>query len=131
MLTVDRPQLRSHVSPVRDPHEPQFVYLVDHLGLSPAPRRLSPHEFRWLRWFDGRRTVHDIQLEAMRQADGEHQPLEPLADLVRCVGCYEGEPEALRRQLSRLFTGPKGPGRPRDLRPDNTLRAALVPHIDY
>ena len=154
MLTADRPQLRPHVSPVRDPGEPEVVYLVDHLGLSPAPRRLSLREFHYLSWFDGRRTLSDIQLEAMRQA-GESLPLEPLADLVRrldedlylesprfrdqahapvrpprCIGCYEGQPEALRRQLSRLFTGPKRP-RTRERRPDNALRAALIPHIDY
>lgn len=156
MLTVDRPQLRPHVEPVRDPREPHFVYLVDQLGLSPAPRRLSLREFRWLGWFDGRRTVRDIHHEAMRQTDGELLPLQPLADLVRrldedlyldsprfrqlaaapvrpprCLGCYEEEPAALRRQLSRLFTGPRGPGMPRDRRPDNALRAALVPHMDY
>jgi len=41
MLTADRPQLRPHVAPVRDPREPQFVYLVDHLGL--AQSTVSKH----------------------------------------------------------------------------------------
>jgi AmmeMemoRadiSam system protein B len=156
MLTADRPQLRPHVAPVRDPREPQFVYLVDQLGLSPAPRRLSLGEFHLLRWFDGSRTVRDIHQEAARQSGGDPLPLEPLTDLVRRldeelylesprfrelasapvrpprhVGCYEGEPDALRRQLRALFTGPRGPGTPRNLKPDGALRAALVPHIDY
>src|SRR5262249_42610683 len=49
----------------------------------------------------------------------------------RCIGCYEGEPTALRRQLERLFTGTKGPGLPGPRQPGRTLRAALIPHIDY
>ncbi len=156
MLTMSRPQLRPHVASVQDPRDPQSGYLVDHLGLSPTPRRLSPTEFHLLRWFDGRRTVRDIHQEVLRQCGDELLPLEPLTELVRRldedlylegprfrelaeapvrpprhVGCYEGEPAALRRQLGQLFTGPRGPGTPRDLRPDNALRAALVPHIDY
>ena len=30
-----------------------------------------------------------------------------------------------------MFTDPKGPGLPRLRQPDGSLRAALVPHIDY
>jgi len=48
-----------------------------------------------------------------------------------CIGCYEGDAAALRRQLAGLFTGPGGPGLPGDSRQDGKLRAALVPHIDY
>src|SRR5262249_28364110 len=48
-----------------------------------------------------------------------------------CIGCYEEHPDALRRQLANLFQGPGGPGFPRDVRPDGSLRAALVPHMDY
>jgi AmmeMemoRadiSam system protein B len=48
-----------------------------------------------------------------------------------CIGCYEAEPEALRRQLTGLFTRPGGPGLPRNVAPDGRLRAALIPHIDY
>lgn len=48
-----------------------------------------------------------------------------------CLGCYEPEPGALRRQLQRLFMGRGGPGLPRDVQPDGKLRAALIPHIDY
>src|SRR5207237_7536083 len=36
-----------------------------------------------------------------------------------------------RRHLARPFPGPDGPGRPRARKPDGTLRAALVPHMDY
>jgi AmmeMemoRadiSam system protein B len=48
-----------------------------------------------------------------------------------CVGAYEGDPDALRQQLRQQFSGPKGPGLPREKRPDGRLRAALLPHIDY
>jgi AmmeMemoRadiSam system protein B len=51
--------------------------------------------------------------------------------LPRCVGCYEGDPDLLRRQLPGLFTAPGGPGMPRPCRADGNLRAVLVPHIDY
>jgi AmmeMemoRadiSam system protein B len=48
-----------------------------------------------------------------------------------CIGAYEGEPEALRRQLAGLFSGPRGPGLPvLNGPPDGRLRGALIPHID-
>jgi hypothetical protein len=59
---------------------------------------------------------------------------ERLASPVRepsCIGCYEGDPDRLRRQLHHLFTGPGGPGLPAPRKPDGQLRAALLPHIDY
>ena len=49
----------------------------------------------------------------------------------RCLGTYEPEADALRRQLGRLFTQPGGAGVPRRMKPDGSLRAALIPHIDY
>jgi AmmeMemoRadiSam system protein B len=49
----------------------------------------------------------------------------------RCIGCYSGDPNQLRSDLHRLFTGPRGAGLPRNVKPDGELRAALVPHIDY
>jgi AmmeMemoRadiSam system protein B len=57
-----------------------------------------------------------------------------LAELIRepsCIGCYEGEPAALRKQVKGLFTHRQGPGLPRAQKPDGQLRAALLPHIDY
>jgi AmmeMemoRadiSam system protein B len=56
-----------------------------------------------------------------------NQPVRP----PRCIGCYEGEPALLRRQLERFFTCRAGPGLPRSTTADGTLRAALLPHIDY
>jgi len=117
---------------------------------------LTVQEFRWLRLFDGCRNLRDIQSEAMRQAGGRLLPLDAFASLAgrlndalfldgppyravvddpvrppRCIGCYEGQPRALRQQLQRQFLGRKGPGLPKPTKPDGRLRAALIPHIDY
>jgi AmmeMemoRadiSam system protein B len=153
MHTLERPSLRPYVVPQLDN---DAVYLVDQLGLNPRAERLSVREFFWMRLFDGQRTLREIQAEAVRQAGGEILPLELFTRLAgrledallldgprfrevahqavrepRCIGCYEGEPAALRRQLDWLFTGPKGPGKPRLLDRVGSLRAALIPHIDY
>src|SRR5205085_2206809 len=114
----------------------------------------------WVQMFDGQQTLRDVQAEAMRQAGGALLPIDVLRGLVErldaarfldsprfralfddpvrepsCIGCYEAEPDALRRQLESLFTGAKGPGLPDQaprLQPGGLrLRAALVPHIDY
>jgi AmmeMemoRadiSam system protein B len=154
--TLERPQLRPHVEPVHDYKDPRHVYLIDRLGLTAEPHRLTVREYLWLRLFDGERTLRDIQAEAMRRGGGELIPLATLAALARkleqalfleggefrrlveapvrpprCIGCYEGEPCALKRQLDRLFTGSRGPGSPKNNRPNGQLRAALIPHIDY
>jgi AmmeMemoRadiSam system protein B len=142
--------------PIHDPSDPTHVYLVDQLGLLDDPVRVSRDTFLPLLFFDGSRTLREVQAEVMRLSGGEIIPLETFATLVqrldeeelldgpafravadnpvrepRCIGCYEGEPDLLRRQLERLFTGPRGPGLPRASRPDGRLRAALIPHIDY
>src|SRR5205085_8447171 len=50
----------------------------------------------------------------------------------RHVGsCYAADPAALREQLAGYFTQRGGPGLPRSVRPDGSLRVALIPHIDY
>jgi hypothetical protein len=156
MLHWERPRLRPFLAAARDDSDPRYVFIWDRLNLADGPRRVTVREFTWVQLCDGRRTVRDIQLEAMRQAGGQLLPFElflglveqldealfldsprfraRLADPVRepaCLGCYEAEPEALRRQLARLFTGPTGPGLPGEPRPDGRLRAALLPHIDY
>jgi AmmeMemoRadiSam system protein B len=114
----------------------------------------------WLRLFDGRRTLRDIQAEAMRRHDGQVVPLEVFTRVVQtlddalflegprfrsrlrehtdnpirppaCTGTYGDDPVLLRRRLERLFTGRGGAGRPGPRRPDERFRAALIPHIDY
>jgi AmmeMemoRadiSam system protein B len=156
MHSDHRPRLRQHVQRLHDPGDPHHGYLVDGLRQSPEPLRLPLQEFLWLEWFDGERTLRDIQASAVRQIGGYVIPLERFADLARklddallldgprwqkhvdgdvrepvCVGCYDGNPEALDRQLRDMFTRPSGPGLPRPPQPDGRLRATLVPHIDY
>src|SRR5207245_2989641 len=62
-----------------------------------------------------------------------------------CIGCYAGDPEQLRRQLTGFFSGEGGPGLPAGSRQQaadsngkvsspavaGRLRALLAPHIDY
>jgi AmmeMemoRadiSam system protein B len=156
MPVHERPRLRPYLLPVHDPSDPAHVYLLDQLGLLPGPVPLPRRDAATLHLLDGSRTLRDVQAEVIRRAGGELIPLETFTRLVerleranlldgppfravadspvrepRCVGCYEGEPDALRRQLGRLFTGPRGPGLPRARKPDGRLRAALIPHIDY
>lgn len=161
MQTSERPQLRRYVVPAQNYQDPHHVWLVDQLGLSPRPHRITVQEFHWLRLFDGRRTLQDIQVEAVRLAGGQRLPLDRFETLVRrlddnlfldgqryqnlvsqrvrpprCIGCYEGEPTALRRQLDGFFNGRGGPGKPRmpaslSSERGEELRAVLVPHVDY
>jgi AmmeMemoRadiSam system protein B len=156
MTSVECPRLRSGLAAMPDHGDPRYILLWDQFRISHLPQRLSLLEFGWLQMFDGRRTLRDIQAEAMRQVGGQLLPLEVFSRLVTrlddallldgprlreflaapvrepsCLGCYAPEPDALRRQLERLFTGPGGPGMPRSRPVDNRLRAALIPHIDY
>jgi AmmeMemoRadiSam system protein B len=156
MLASDRPRLRPHLAAAQDRRDARFVYLWDKLGLSEQPQRFTHCEFTWLQLFDGQRTLRDVQLEAMRLAGGEIVSLDAITSLQerldaalflegprfhekcrhsvrapRHVGCYEGEPDALRRQLRGYFTDRRGPGLPEEKTPDGRLRAALLPHIDY
>ncbi len=153
---LERPRLRPGLAAAQDQNDPRFVYVWDRLRLTREPLRLNQLEFAWLQLFDGQRTLRDIQAEATRKLGGLLLPLEwlhalaqrleqclfldgprfrqQLAGPVRepsCIGCYEGEPGALRSQLRQLFTGARGPGLPNEPRPDGRLRAALIPHIDY
>jgi AmmeMemoRadiSam system protein B len=155
MSSPERPQLRPGLAFAPDGRDPGHVLVWDRLRLG-GPQRLTVAEFLWLPLFDGRRTLGDIRDAAAEQAGGGPLPLEWFAALAEklertsfldgprvrarfaepvrppaCVGCYEGEPAALRRQLERFFTGPNGPGLPRPGKAGGRLRAALVPHIDY
>src|SRR5262245_29355243 len=156
MLALDRPQLRPYLAAAQDQRDPNHVHIWDRLGLGKRPVRVTLMEFLALQMFDGRRTLRDIQAEAMTLAGGQLIPLELFTQLIErmdeallldgprfrqmlqapdrepvCIGCYEADSEALRRQLRTLFTGTNGPGLPQEEKPDGKLRAALLPHIDY
>jgi AmmeMemoRadiSam system protein B len=156
MPVSERPQLRPCLAAAEDDQDPRYVYVWDRLRVSPEPQRLTRVEFRWLQLFDGRHTLRDVQAEAMTALGHQFLPIDSLTAFAArmdealfldgpafrervgapvrppsCIGAYEGHPDALRRQLKRLFTGAKGPGLPREGRPDGRLRAALLPHIDY
>jgi AmmeMemoRadiSam system protein B len=155
MPPPDRPRLRPYLALTEIGAAGRFA-VWDQLRLSDAQFQLSESQLDWLRLFDGSRTLRDIQAEAMRQAGGRPLPLEVfqrLAELLdealfldgprfreraaapvrqpACIGVYEGDPEGLRRQLPRLFTGSGGPGLPGEPGQDDRLRAVLIPHIDY
>jgi len=152
----DCPRLRSGLAAVVDKSDPRFVIVWDQLRIATEPQRLSALEFMWLRFFDGKRTLRDIQAEAVRHLNGELISLDFFQALVErldlalfldgprfkerlshpvrepsCVGCYPGDPEGLRSYLRHLFVGLGGSGLPSNIRPDGNLRAALIPHIDY
>jgi AmmeMemoRadiSam system protein B len=150
------PRLRPGLAAAQDSNDARFVFLWDQLRLSKRPQRLTLPEFLWVQMFDGKRSLRDIQAEAMRQLGGEYLPLEWFTALVEkmdqalfldgprfrelldgpirqpsCVGCYESDPDALRRQLASYFAHSRGPGLPANKTPDGKLCAALIPHIDY
>lgn len=151
-MLPERPRLRPYLERVDDPRRPGRVYLVDRLGLA-APIDLSAAEFSWLACLDGAHSLKDLHARALqdepaaiervrqwltRLDDGMflesprfhqvvHDPVRP----PRCIGCYEGDPARLREQLRRLFLQREGAGLPRVGMPDGSLRAALIPHIDY
>lgn len=156
MSTLEYPHMRPYLAIVQDEENPQFFFLCDRLGLGTSPRRLSLQELLWAQMFNGKRTLRDIQAEAMRLANGEILPLQLFATLVEkldealfldgprfrqrladpirepsCLGCYEADPDRLKQQLTCLFTDARGPGLPQKQSPDGRLRAALIPHIDY
>jgi AmmeMemoRadiSam system protein B len=155
-LALPCPRLRPGLAAYPDDRNPRYVILHDQLRLTPSLHRLTIVEFGWVQLFDGRRTLHEIQLIAMQQQGGQVLPLELFVKLIdqlddaflldtpryrerlqspirepSCLGCYEAEPAALRRQLTGLFSGPRGPGLPAAGPPTGRLRAALLPHVDY
>jgi AmmeMemoRadiSam system protein B len=156
MVTAERPQLRPFLDLARDEGDPRYVFLFDRLKLSPVSCRLPAGVLTWLPLLDGKHTLCDIQSAAVRQAGGQLVPVQVFSDLVErldealflegprfrerlagpvrepsCIGCYEGEPDALRRQLRGLFTAARGPGLPHRSAPSRRLRAAVIPHIDF
>jgi AmmeMemoRadiSam system protein B len=154
MSLPEYPSIRPGLTAVPDPTHPGFVFLLDRLFLSDQQARISKLELDWLRLCDGSRPLRDIQAEVGRNLNGQTPPLAVFEKLLTsleaaafldgprfrqlldgpvrqpsCIGAYEGDPERLRLQVERLFRA--GPGLPGNGKPDGSLRAALVPHMDY
>ncbi len=156
MASLECPKLRPGLAAAQDENDPHYVYLWDQLRLSSRPQRLSLVEFAWIQLFNGRRTLREIQADAIHLVGGQLISIDRFSALVEklddalfldsprflerlsapdrepsCIGCYPGDPDSLRSQLKHHFTCSQGPGLPRDRKPDGKLRAALIPHIDY
>jgi MEMO1 family protein len=157
--TTPRPRLRPGIVGARD-GDPRFVYLIDQLHIARQPLRLTTAEFLWLQLINGRRSVRDIQSEAMRINGGLFVASEPIEILLRrldesflldnerfrdlfegpdrrpvCLGCYPSDPGNIRTLFDGLFTHRDGPGLPREpgcrIADEGRVGAVLVPHIDY
>ena len=137
-------------SPSRErlPEDEQGRSFIVHdlLRLSPSMLRLNALELQWVQLFDGQRTLREVQApEAIRQVNGQLVPLELFTRLASaldealflegpryrarvddpirppsCIGAYKADPDALRRQIEELFTGPGGPGLPGNVRSRTT-----------
>jgi MEMO1 family protein len=154
-MLSERPQLRPHLKTVTSAEDPRQTYLIDRLGLS-DPVSLTPVEHSWLEYLNGRHTLQDIYARWAQRFGEPTIPFEQVSRFVsrledglllqsprfqqivegpvrppRCIGCYEGDAKALRRQVRNLFTNPHGAGLPRRAQADGSLRAVLAPHIDY
>ena len=156
MQAQDRPRLRPYLGVSQDERDPNSVHVFDQLRIQPGALRVSTLEFVALRMFDGEHSLREVQGAVMEMAGGQLIPIEFFTTLVErlddalfldgpryqeylrspvrepsCIGCYEADPDKLRRQIRGLFTNGKGPGLPGEGKPDGKLRAALIPHIDY
>jgi MEMO1 family protein len=156
MSVLERPRLRSHLAAAPENRDRAHYLVWDQLRLSSAVLKLTAVQMQWLLLFDGDRSLGDIQAEAIRQMGGYLIPLEVFermaGDLDRalfldgpqfreraddpvrkpcCVHQYETLPGGLRGVVEDLFTRAGGPGLPGEPKPDDRLRAVLIPHIDY
>lgn len=154
MSAKHRPRLRPFVQRAQDPRDPDHVYLVCTLGLARGAVRLNLLEYACLDFFDGENTLPEIHQAVLSKkglpppsVENLHHLLERLDENLflespgfrelinspvrppRCIGCYSGDPKALRAQMRDLFE--RGSGMPTAFGARDDLRAVLVPHIDY
>src|SRR5438105_177185 len=129
MSALERPAVRPGLVAAPENRAGTHFVLWDRLRLSDAEVRLNALEVACLQLCDGSRTLRDLQMAVMAWTDGQIVPLELLQALMQrldaalfldgarfrdraggevraptCIGCYEGEANALRRQLRRMFT---------------------------
>ena len=147
MAVPERPRLRGFLA--ANPTGPlrQHYVVWDQLRPHAAEVAVSVRELQCLQLFNGERTVREIQTAAIRELGGELVTVQAIQVLAArlddvgfldgpirqpaCLGSYPRDAHQLRRQLDDLFTAPGGAGKPKPPKPDDTLRAALIPHIDY
>src|SRR5262245_7616375 len=152
----ERPRVRPGLAAGPDGERPGAFVLWDQRRISHQPQTLSRPELEMLKLMDGEHGLRDLQMAAMQATGGMLIPFETVSALVErldanlyldtprftaylngpvrepsCIGCYHAEPAKLRQQLRGLFTAPGGPGLPGEPGTNGTLRAALLPHIDY
>ena len=112
-----------------------------------VPVALTARELVLAQLFDGERTWREIQTAAQGELGGELITVETIRTVASrleeagfldgpirrpsCLGSYPSNPRKLRLLLDELFSGPGGAGKPIGKKPDDSLRAALIPHIDY
>jgi MEMO1 family protein len=163
MASLDRPKLRPLSGRRVDHQGQPFVALEDSLGLFAGQVLIPLNAFNQLiRHFDGRATlgeIHDrvraetgrlgslaelealvVKLDRAMVLDGPslaafvdqyaRQEVRPSSHAGRS---YPADPSALRQDLARFFSGPKGAGLPSNEAPDvsKSIRAILSPHIDF
>lgn len=149
-----RPKLRLGLA--AEPHRDGNFILHDPLGIGRAVV-ISPLAVEVAERFDGESTVAEIVAGLVTEFPAAQVSVEVIAGLVdaldgaslldspalrsrfdgpvrkpSCVGSYSANPDELRNQLGRLFTGAGGPGLPTGTRSGgDRLRAVLAPHMDY
>jgi MEMO1 family protein len=158
MADLDTPKLRPGLRATTGP-EPNTVVMEDQFRLG-GPLMLSRAAFDLIRLFDGEKTLAALQAESSVLFGGETVPLDVIGNLIAgldqefflegprllarlttpdrppaCIGCYDADPEKVRKQLRRLFTANGGPGLPGEpgcrVPTDGAVRAVLLPHMDY
>ncbi len=151
----DRPKLRYGLA--AEPHQSDNVVVYDPNGIG-KPVVLSPLALEVAERFEGTRTPAEIAEALKAEFPGLNVSADVVAGLAEaldgallldsprlreqfngpvrkpvCVGTYSADPDELRGQLAALFTAPGGAGLPEDGRdnPGRSLKAVLVPHMDY
>jgi AmmeMemoRadiSam system protein B len=153
--SLDRPKLRLGLA--AHPHESDNFVLFDPVGIG-KPVVLSVLAVEVAQRFDGDLTPVEIARDLRAEFPQVEVSVEVIAGLARaldganlldsprfrdlvggpirkpsCIGTYAADPVELREQLARLFTAPGGAGLPEAGRENagRSLRAVLVPHMDY
>jgi AmmeMemoRadiSam system protein B len=153
---MEKPRLRPFLAALPDDQYPGHVLVWDQLAIGDGPQRFSRTEFVCLQLFNGEHDLHAVCEQARQRAAGPPVSVTFLETLVgkldeaafldgprfrqqvegpvrepRCIGCYPGDPDDLRDYLYELFTAQRGAGLPQETKPQDRLRAVLLPHIDY